>query len=166
MRFVPAAGDEFTDAEMRALASLGAAAVMRNIEGRNAEGGLLPIQPAVDATPGIFLGNGVIRYFIDGNGADASKDFVAGFYVVNFESSVTTSPNVHLGDALSVASNSFRVVMPTVDIAAPVAGDAPSTGGRRRGDRGHRRQRAERSAGWRSYYIDVIFGFAGRRSRL
>src|SRR5688500_8469449 len=95
VRFVPAAGDEFTDAEMRALASLGAAAVMRNIQGRDAAGELLGTQPALDATAGVFLGSGTIRYFIDGDDADASKDFVAGFYVVTFESS--TAAAAHLG---------------------------------------------------------------------
>ena len=155
VRFVPAAGDEFTDAELHALASLGAAAVIKEngIEGRDADGKLLSIQPAVDSTAGIYLGNDIVRYFIDGHDGDLSTDFEAGFYSVTFTGSAAA--NGHLGGELSVSGNSFGVSTPTVSIAAPVAGEAPAAGGEEIVAIDVNVLNAQQDA--TGHYIDVIF---------
>ncbi|HTD67964.1 MAG TPA: hypothetical protein VK846_15675, partial [Candidatus Limnocylindria bacterium] len=113
IKFVAAAGAEITAAQLQSIAELGAAAVF-SLEYRTAEG-VLGTAPSPGTA--VALGNGTVRYFFTG-------EFAPGIYTVLFVGNGAV--NTLLGEELQQRTDSFSVVTPTVNVAAPFAANKPN----------------------------------------
>ncbi|HMJ90340.1 MAG TPA: hypothetical protein VK530_11010, partial [Candidatus Acidoferrum sp.] len=108
IKFVAAAGSEITDEQLQALADADPSGIF-DILRRDGDN-LLPGPSIGDA---VALGNGTVRYFFTG-------DFVAGTYTVLFKANGVVLPD------MQERLDTFSVVTPQMNVAAPFAGNAPN----------------------------------------